>query len=190
MRNPSNLTVYLVILVEGMLIIGSFSYLGAYTEYLFHFNYFAIGMTLTAFGAGAVVTGRMVGKIVPQIGRANTLTLGLVAAMLADGLLFGAGDHPIILVVSVALLGIGFMLAHSTLLTMATEFAKMARGTAMSLVAFCFMGGGGIGTAIGGKVIASLGYSSFYAIFGLLLFGLMIATRMTVREPAPQMSMG
>ena len=190
LRNPSNLTVYLVILVEGMLIIGSFSYLGAYTEYLFHFNYFAIGMTLTAFGAGAVVTGRMVGKIVPQIGRANTLSLGLVAAMLADGLLFGAGDHPIILVVSVALLGIGFMLAHSTLLTMATEFAKMARGTAMSLVAFCFMGGGGIGTAIGGKVIASLGYSSFYAIFGLLLFGLMIATRMTVREPAPQMSMG
>ena len=30
--------VYLVILVEGMLIIGSFSYLGAYTEYLFHYQ--------------------------------------------------------------------------------------------------------------------------------------------------------
>ena len=91
---------------------------------------------------------------------------------------------------SVALLGIGFMLAHSTLLTMATEFARMARGTAMSLVAFCFMGGGGVGTAIGGKVIASVGYSNFYAIFGLLLFGLVIATRMTVREAAPQMSLG
>ena len=110
--------------------------------------------------------------------------------MMADGLLFGAGDHPILLVVSVALLGIGFMLAHSTLLTMATEFARMARGTAMSLVAFCFMGGGGIGTAIGGKVIAAVGYADFYAIFGMLLFGLVVASRMMVREPVPQMSMG
>jgi len=188
LRNPSNLMVYLVILVEGMLIIGSFSYLGAYTEYLFHFNYFAIGLTLTAFGAGAVVTGRLVGKIVPQIGRSNALSIGLVTAMLADGLLFGAGDHSLILVISVALLGVGFMLAHSTLLTMATEFARMARGTAMSLVAFCFMGGGGIGTAIGGKVIGAVGYANFYALFGVLLFGLVIATRVTVREPAPQMS--
>ncbi len=31
------------------------------------------------------------------------------------------------------------MLAHSTFLTIATEFAAKARGVAMSLVAFCFM---------------------------------------------------
>ncbi len=188
LRNPANLMVYLVILLEGILIIGSFSYLGTYTEYLFHYNYFAIGLTLTAFGAGAVVTGRMVGKIVPQIGRSNALSLGLITAMLADGLLFGARSHPVILVVSVALLGVGFMLAHSTLLTMATEFARTARGTAMSLVAFCFMGGGGVGTAIGGRIIGAVGYANFYAVFGVLLFGLVIATRMAVREPAPQMS--
>ena len=74
------------------------------------------------------------------------------------------------------------MLAHSTLLTIATEFAKAARGTAMSLVAFCFMGGGGVGTAIGGRIIASVGYSTFYVAYGILLFGLLMAARILVRE--------
>ena len=52
----------------------------------------------------------------------------------------------------------GFMLAHSTLLTIATEFASKARGVAMSLVAFAFMGGGGIGTALGGRLIRAGGF--------------------------------
>ena len=174
--------VYLVVLVEGILIIGSFSYLGAYTEYLFKFNYLAIGLTLTAFGAGAVITGRLVGKIVPRIGRRNILSLGLVSAVIADAIFFVAGIHPAVLILGVALLGIGFMLAHSSLLTIATEFAKAARGTAMSLVAFCFMGGGGVGTAIGGRVINSMGYAQFYILFGILLLGLLVAARMVVKE--------
>ena len=89
-RNRRSLMVYHVVLIEGILIIGSFSYLGAYTEYLFKFNYLAIGLTLTAFGAGAVITGRLVGKIVPKIGRKNTLSLGLISAMIADVIFFVA----------------------------------------------------------------------------------------------------
>jgi predicted MFS family arabinose efflux permease len=180
-RNRRSLIVYIVVLVEGILIIGSFSYLGAYTEYLFKFNYLAIGLTLTAFGAGAVITSRLVGKIVPKIGRRNILSLGLVSAVIADTIFFVAGIHPAILILGVALLGIGFMLAHSSLLTIATEFAKAARGTAMSLVAFCFMGGGGVGTAIGGRVISSMGYAQFYILFGILLLGLLVAARMVVK---------
>jgi predicted MFS family arabinose efflux permease len=180
--NSKSLMVYLIVLFEGILIIGSFSYLGAYTELLFHFNYLYIGLTLTAFGAGAVITGRLVGKIVPRLGRPNTLMLGLAAAVAADFLLYGITTSRLLLIVGVALLGIGFMMAHSSLLTMATEFAKMARGTAMSLVAFCFMGGGGVGTAIGEKVISSMGYARFYGLYGVLLLGLTIISRIIVRE--------
>jgi predicted MFS family arabinose efflux permease len=180
--NAKSLLIYLIVLVEGILIIGSFSYLGAYTEYLFHFNYLYIGLTLTAFGAGAVITGRLVGKIVPRIGRPNTLILGLIVAMGANFILYGVKTSVLMLILGVALLGIGFMLAHSSLLTIATEFAKMARGMAMSLVAFCFMGGGGVGTAIGGQVISSMGYARFYGLYGLFLFGLVMATFVIVRE--------
>jgi len=38
--------------VQGLLIIGSFPYREAYGEHLFQYNYFVIGLDLTAFGAG------------------------------------------------------------------------------------------------------------------------------------------
>ena len=180
--NSKSLSIYLVVLADGILIIGSFSYLGAFAESLFQYDYLTIGLNLTAFGAGAVITGRLVGKIAPKIGRTNTLSLGLFLAGAADILLFGWSSHPMILILGIGLLGIGFMLAQSSLITMATEFAKTARGTAMSLVAFCFMGGGGVGTAIGGKIIASAGYHNFYGLYGLLLWALVIAARGFVRE--------
>ena len=170
--------VYLVVLFEGILIIGSFSYLGAYAESLFHYNYLSIGLTLTAFGVGAVISGRLSGKLVQRLGRINVLTLGLLSAVSADFILFRAESSALALILAIALLGIGFMLAHSSLLTIATEFARTARGTAMSLVAFCFMGGGGIGTALGGTAIVSLGFSHFYALYGILLFGLVIGARL------------
>jgi predicted MFS family arabinose efflux permease len=190
LRNPRSLAVYLVVLVEGLLILGSFSFLGTYTDFLFHYNYFAIGLVLTAFGVGAIITGRLVGKIVPRIGRMNTLTLGLVAATCADAVLFTIMGQPALLVVGVALLGIGFMAIHSTLLTIATEFAQAARGTAMSLVAFCFMGGGGIGTALGGRLIASHGYSYFYGVFSLLLLVLLVIARFVVKDAATRPVVG
>ncbi len=182
LRNPKSLLVYLVVLVEGILIIGSFSYLGAYAEHLLHYNYFFIGLTLTAFGVGAMISGRLAGKLAPRTGRVNILSIGLFSAALADVILFGITSSAFPLILGVTLLGTGFMFAHSTLVTIATEFARTARGTAMSLVAFCFMGGGGIGTAIGSKVIDSLGYPRFFLFYGGLLFALMIASRLAMNE--------
>ena len=181
-RNPRSLAVYLVIFADGMLIVSSFSYLGAYTEYLFHYNYLAIGLVLTAFGFGAIVTGRLVGRVALRIGRTNTLSLGLVAVTAAEAILFSVTVQPVLLVAGIALLGTGFMAAQSTLITIATEFAKTARGTAMSLVAFCFMGGGGIGTAIGSRLIPCCGYARFYGLCGLLLLVLTVVARFAVRD--------
>lgn len=56
----------------------------------------------------------------------------IIAATLADALFCLSGNILWVLISGVALLGLGFMLAHSTLLTIATEFAAKARGAAMS----------------------------------------------------------
>jgi hypothetical protein len=52
----------------------------------------------------------------------------------------------------------------------------------MSLVAFGFMGGGGVGTAIGGRIISSVGYASFYGLYGLFLLALVGIARGAVHE--------
>jgi predicted MFS family arabinose efflux permease len=156
-------------LLEGLFIIGSFSYLGAFIARTHHFNYLTIGIIMTAFGFMTVVGGRLSGKLVPKIGARKILTIGLIFATAADFLVYFFGRHLGWLVVGIGLLGIGFIFTHSTLLTRATEFALKARGAAMSLVAFCFMGGGGLGTAIGGKIAAVYGLSSLFLIYAIAL---------------------
>jgi len=169
LADPSSLFTYLLVLLEGLFIIGSFSYLGAFIAATYHFNYLAIGTIMTAFGLMTVVGGRLSGKLAGKIGARKILTLGLIFATLADFLVCFYGRNLGWLVVGIGLLGIGFIFTHSTLLTRATEFALKARGTAMSLVAFCFMGGGGLGTAIGGKIAAVYGLSSLFLIYATAL---------------------
>jgi len=116
-----------------------------------------------------------------RIGRKKVLVVGLATATLADILFFLGGNILGVTIAGVALLGLGTMVAHSTLLTIATEFAARARGAAMSLVAFFFMGGGGVGTAIGGRLINGFGYQNFFSYYGIALLVLTVLAGFQVR---------
>lgn len=172
--NAVSLSLYLVILAEGFLIVGSFSYLGSFIEKVYHFNNLYIGLIMTAFGAASVIAGRVSGGLAGRIGKKMVLVLGLLSATVADTLLFFRGDLLSALIIAVFLLGLGFMLTHSTLTTIATRFAARAQGAAMSLVAFCFMGGGGVGTAVGGNLLRAHGFQALYSYYGLALLVLMV----------------
>jgi hypothetical protein len=52
------------------------------------------------------------------------------------------------------------------------------------------VGGGGVGTAIGGKIIGSAGYAYFYLLFGIFWAGLVVIAGITVRETNPQINQG
>jgi predicted MFS family arabinose efflux permease len=164
-----SLFTYIIVLLEGIFIVGSFSYVGAYISKTYGSNFLTIGLIMTGFGIMTVIGGRVSGKVAARIGARRILTFGLICAAAADIILFLLGGILPLLIVGVALLGLGFIFTHSTLLTRATEFAEKARGAAMSLVAFCFMGGGGIGTAIGAALIASTKYETFYLVYGIAL---------------------
>ena len=69
------------------------------------------------------------------------------------------------------------MLAHSSILTIATELAARHRGVAMSLVAFAFMGGGSVGTMLAGRVIAGWGFETYLLGWGVALVLAGIASR-------------
>lgn len=165
-----SLFTYVLVLLEGMFIIGSFSYLGAYISQIYHFNYLLIGLIMTSFGMATLIGGRLSGKLSGITSSRKILTMGFTLAFVSDLILHYWGHFIWGLVAGVGLLGFGFIFIHSTLLTRATEFALKSRGAAMSLVAFCCMGGGGVGTAIGGKIAGTYGLSAVFLIFGIALF--------------------
>ena len=177
-----SLFTYTIVLLEGIFIIGSFSYAGAYIAKTYGFNYLYIGLIMTAFGIMSVIGGRMSGKLAAKMGARKVLSLGLVSAAVADMIIYRYGDVLGMLILGIALLGLGFIFTHSTLLTRATEFAQKARGAAMSLVAFFFMGGGGIGTAIGGKVIVAVGLSNLFLINGIAFIITLLLSFVLIRD--------
>ena len=177
-----SLFTYIIVLLEGLFIVGSFSYAGAYISKTYGFNYFYIGLIMTAFGIMTVIGGRLSGKIAQKIGARKILSIGLALAALADIVIYFFGGTLWILIIGVALLGLGFIFTHSTLLTRATEFAQKARGAAMSLVAFCFMGGGGVGTAIGGRLITATSLNNLFLVYGIALAITLILSFVLIRD--------
>jgi predicted MFS family arabinose efflux permease len=170
-HGPS-LRTYLLVFVEGALILGSFSYAGAYAAKVLGFETLGIGLLMAVFGVGVIGGSRFSGRLAARFGRPRLVAMGLGFAAAADLLLATAGSHLAVFAVAILLLGLGFMFAHSSFLTIATGFAERARGAAMSLIAFAFMVGGSGGTMLGGRIILDASYQALYLGFGLTLAGL------------------
>ncbi len=181
LKNLSSLKIYIIVLFEGVFLLGSFSFLGGFIKSTYDFNNFIIGMIMTVFGVMAVIGGRISGKISAKVGKKPTILIGFTCAVLANLLFLTVGNVLVLLIVGVGLLGLGLMLAHSTFLTIATEFAAKSRGVAMSLVAFFFMGGGGLGTAIGSRIIQNSNMNLLFMINGAGLI-LLILTVVAIKK--------
>ena len=182
LRSFTNLKTYLLVFLEGAAILTSLSYMGSSISHYYNFSYLVIGAMMTVAGIGIIIAGRLSGKIVKLTGKRNLVTIGLSLAATAD-ILVALWPHGLIVtVLSIFLLGVGFMLAHSTLLTMATEFVTDARGVAMSLAAFFFMLGGSLGALIGGRVISVYDYQYFFMFFGISLAGLCLLAYYALAE--------
>src|SRR5659263_397521 len=109
LSTSKSLFTYIIVLLEGMFIIGSFSFVGAYISKIFDFNFMIIGLIMTAFGVMTVIGGRVSGKIAAKIGGKKILTLGLSLTVAADLIIFLYGSMLPLLIVGVALLGLGFI---------------------------------------------------------------------------------
>jgi predicted MFS family arabinose efflux permease len=184
----SNIVLYLSVIFEGVLIIGTFSYLGGFLDNEFHFNYLMIGFVMTLFGLFAVVGGRLSGKLAMKVGRYKVLITGIFLAASAVLLLHAFGANLATTMTAIGMLGLGFMFTHSSLLTIATEAAPKARGAVMSLVAFCFMGGGGVGTAVGGKIIERSGYDALFSLYGYSLIFLFFFVAVLLRNKTAEVN--
>jgi len=181
LKNPISRNIYTVVFFEGVFIMGSFSFLGGFIKNQYDFNNLLIGLVMSAFGIMAVLGGRLSGRVSAKIGHKKTIIIGLSGAVLANIIYVLLWNILPILILGIALSGLGLMLAHSTFLTIATEFAAMARGVAMSLVAFCFMCGGSIGTAIGSRIIGNGSFTNLFIIYGAGLI-LLIVTVLIIKK--------
>jgi predicted MFS family arabinose efflux permease len=182
-RAPRMLPLLLLILLEGFLYNGVFSYLGGYLNHRFGLGSLAIGLLLGFAGVTQLGTSRVLRYLVLRLGERRLILVGgsmMGAAYITAALI---PRWPLFLV-SMLLAGVGFVLCHTTLQTRATETFPQARGTAVALFAFSLFMGGGVGTALVGIIIDGAGYIATLITSGVFLWAFAAtAARMLIAMP-------
>ncbi len=178
-RAPRMLPLLILILIEGFIYNGVFSYLGGYLNHRFALGSLAIGLLLGFAGVMQLSTARMLRYLVLRLGERRMILIGggMMGATYVTAALMP--NWPFFLV-SMLLAGVGFVLCHTTLQTRATETFPQARGTAVALFAFSLFLGGGVGTALVGSIISGVGYIVTLIVAGLFLWAFAIAAARTL----------
>jgi predicted MFS family arabinose efflux permease len=182
---------YSLVFVEGFVATSTIGYLGAFLDERDHLNYAAIGALLTLNGVGSMLTARFVGRLVARIGERGMLLAGGALVAVAY-LLLGLRPMPLFFPAGMLLGGAGFVIAHSTLQTNATELVPSMRGTAVAIFAFALFLGGGLGTWVAGIAIDRYGFSvtlvataAGAAVFAALAWALMGLMRQPTNDQRP-----
>lgn len=163
---------YGLVFFEGMVATSTLGYLGGLLFERDHMSYAMIGVLLMLYGVGSTLAARIVGRLVGRLRERGMLFVGSMLLAVAY-LLMSFQPALVFFPVAVLIAGGGYVIAHSTLQTRATELVPSQRGTAVALFAFCLFLGGGIGTYLAGVVIDYSGYTiALYLTAALLaLFG-------------------
>lgn len=154
--NPHARFVLAVLFVEAMTTFGAMSFIPAYLHLQFGISLFHAGLIVAMVGLGGLGYTLFARHWVARLGqrrlaRLGGALLGIAFLLLALAPSWGWG------VFACGLAGLGFYQLHNTLQTLATQMLPRARGTALSLFAFCFFLGQASGAGLGALVVDHLG---------------------------------
>jgi predicted MFS family arabinose efflux permease len=183
--NRAAQTIDALVCLEGALTAG-ITYLGAFLHDEYHLEYSRVGLLLALYGVGMLTTSRFIGRLGARFGSARLVFLG--ASMLATSYLVLLGPHvQALFAVAMVIMGLGFVLCHSTLQYRITEAVPSLRGTAVALFAFSLFLGGGAGTAILSALVTFSGYGAVQLFCGVGLAVFAVVGSLAIdRLPKPE----
>jgi YNFM family putative membrane transporter len=182
-RSPRARRVCAGVFFEGGLTFGCVSYFGAFLRHAYGLDYDAIGVLLASFGVGALIYPLTAGRLLAWVGQRGMLLLGGILLALSFG---SVGLEPPVwlMPVPIALAGLGFYMAHSTLQVHATQMGPpQLRGIAVALFASILFLGQALGIGAIGVILEQIGYPPVFIACGILLLALLVWYRQTVAEP-------
>ncbi|WP_254453437.1 MFS transporter [Siccirubricoccus sp. G192] len=171
LRLPAARLLYGAVLVEGVLIFGSFPYFAPWLQARGLGGTLEAGLAVAAFGCGGFVYAAVARPLLARIGQSRMVVLGGALAGLA---LLGFALAPLALLFIAAglLLGVGFYMVHNSIQTRVTEVAPEARGSAVSLHAFHFFVGQSLGPVLVGLASGALGQAPALALAAAVMLAL------------------
>ena len=179
---PTTWPVLASLVLEGILILGLIPFVAGMVLLHQAEGSAPAGLVIGAFAVGGTVFGFFVRRILSSIGPWNMVRLGGVLV----GVAFMASVLPLhwgVLAGLFFFVGFGFYMFHNNIQLQVTELAPNARGAGVSVGAFFFMSGQGLGPVIWAPVAEAYGYHAVFFCAGVLsiVLGFVIAWRMGLR---------
>ncbi len=124
--------------------------------------------------SASVVSRLMTGRMYDRLGA--PVVIGASVVTLAAGLLLLGGMHTTAsMLISAALVGIGYGMAVPSTQTLAIQLSPVYRSSAVTATFFTFLDGGvGLGAYLLGGGIQAFGYSAVYLALGVLNLGCLV----------------
>jgi predicted MFS family arabinose efflux permease len=185
LRAPGMLPLLALVASEGFLFMGAFSFISGWLEQRFALGSLGSGFVLSLAGVAQLASAWRLRQILRRFTERRLLATGGTSLALAYWCV-ALAPHWSFVAFGCALLGVGFILCHTTLQTRATEAYPRSRGTAVALFAFSLFLGSGLGTAALGWVLDALGFEALFLLVGasLLLFTAAVVRILGVRAAA------
>ena len=149
--------------IEGLLMLGSFAYVGAHLHQRFDIGPGLIGLTIAAFGLGALAYVLAAGWLLARWKQSQLMGTGIVLLTIGYVLL-AIAPWLWLAPLAVIVAGLGFYMVHNTLQTEATQLAPETRGLAMSMFAMTIFTGQAVGVALAGPTLDRWGGTTVFLV--------------------------
>jgi len=172
-NTPKGRVIFPLAAIAGFLILGVYSYLGAYFVDKIGLDYLQSGLIIMFYGFACLLGGNIAGKI--HLQKMQTIILGEILSLCTIILLYFAHSW-ILCIIGVMLLGFGYIFVQSTLATAAFYVSETDKGLSSGLIGTGLFTGGSLGSLFGALILSTLNFNYFLAIFGVLILILTVLT--------------
>ena len=183
--SPKGKVIFPLAFFAGFLLLGLYSYLGAFLHEVVRLDYLLVGIIIMLFGFSCFFAGGQIGKLEQKIGQRKTVVaggcLGLCTAFLL--IIFPCWEAGCLATIS---LGFGYIFIQSTLATIAFDVSSKSKGLPSALIGLGLFGGGGLGTIVNGWLLSLSNYFVLWLTFGIeMLIFILAAARWLFDEAGP-----
>ncbi len=163
--SPKGKVIFPLALGAGFLLLGIYSFLGAFLHEIAGLDYVQVGIVVMFYGFACLLAGSQVGRLGEKIGHQKTIITGGILALFSVLTLTVAPSWQAGWLAAVSL-GFGYIFVQSTLATIAFDVASENKGLPSALVGLGLFGGGGLGTAFGSLLLFQGSYQNLWLYLG------------------------
>ena len=163
--------VYLVACSTGLVFLGVYGFMGTFLAERCDLGSTQAGLIMMLYGVMCLVGGTVSGRIGARRGPRGVIYVGEASGLLAIAALAAVsvtGSWAPALVAAGAL-GFGYILTQPTLVSLSMDADPAQTGLCTGLIGLGVFAGGGVGSALGGQLVAVAGYPALWAAAALLL---------------------